>query len=147
MRKKIEEFIPIIHTDKNLYDLPKHFNKQLEKLKNSDYITLGKIYDFNSLKNSDSFIGNLTNFSLNSVYNMFVSYGNLTVLRAVEPGLRLRHAEEDCSKIAIPDDLFKPVLYQNCVEKRNFNAGTRSHLGSFILQLMNDTNVESSISH
>lgn len=141
VRKKIEELIPIIHTDKNLNDLPKHFNKLLDKLRSNDHISLVKIYDFNRLKDSNISIGNLTKLSLKSVYSMFVNYGNLTVLRAVEPGLRLRHVEEDCSKTAISDDLFKPALYQTCVEKRNFNAGTRSHLGSFILQFLNDANI------
>lgn len=142
VRKKIEGFIPIVHNDKDLNDLPQYFNKQLDKMrKNNDHFTLGKLYDFNSLKESNSFIGNLTLLSLDSLYSMFVTHSNLTVLRAVEPGLRLRHVEKDCSKVASIEDLLKPALYQNCVEKRNFNAGTRSHLGNFILEFLNDTNL------
>lgn len=143
VRKKIEEFIPVVHTDKDLSDLPQYFNKQLDKLKKSnDHMTLANFYDFNSLKQSNSYIGNLTKLSLNSLYSMFVNHGNLTILRAVEPGLRLRHVEKDCSKVASMDDLFKSALYQSCVEKRNFNAGTRSHLGNFILEFLNDSNLE-----
>lgn len=136
VRRKLEEFIPTVHTDRDLAELPQYFMKQMKKSKGS--INLDFVPD--SEKYNDHFVGNLTKLSLNSVYSMFVNHGNLTVLRAVEPGLRLRHSQKDCFKTASTDELLQSVLYQHCVEKRNYNSGTRSHLGHFILYYLNEAN-------
>lgn len=81
-------------------------------------------------------LANYTSFAVNGIYSMFVRATNLHVFRAVEPGLRLKHSERYCFplKPGDSDDLVKAAIYKNCIESRNFNLGTRSHLARLILE-------------
>ncbi|KAK6627535.1 hypothetical protein RUM44_010013 [Polyplax serrata] len=136
-RKKIEHVIPTVVDDKGLAQLPyllsKEFNKNRDQ--NLDFL-LGQNFAGSQVA-EDSFIKALVKISLHSVYGLFFNLENINILRAVEPGLRLRHVEVDCKKITHPDDLLKSKLFQQCIEKRNFNTGMRSQLGGFILDHMN----------
>lgn len=132
-RKKIEHVFPPILDDNDLINLPRFLSKQFNKNKDEsrDFL-LGQNYAHSKLPES-SFIKTLVKISLNSVYGLFFTLDNIHILRAVEPGLRIRHVDVDCKKITHPDDLLKTLLFQQCIEKRNFNTGTRSQLGEFIL--------------
>jgi hypothetical protein len=57
-----------------------------------------------------------------SLYGMFISSGNLHILRAVEPGLRLHYRERTCQNSNV-----------QCAEARAFNLGSKSQLAQLIL--------------
>lgn len=126
----------MILEDKDLAQLPdflaRQFNKNREQ--NFDFILDRNLAGSKLAENS--FVKTLVKISLNSLYQLFFNLENVNILRAVEPGLRLRHTDVDCKKIAHPDDLLKSLLYEQCIKKRNFNTGTTSHLGEFILNYM-----------
>lgn len=126
--------------DKDLSQLPNHLSKLFIKNRDEslDYV-LGQNFASSKLSD-DSFIKTIVKISLNSIYGLFFKMDNVHILRAVEPGLRLRYAIIDCKKISHPDDLLKPLLFRQCIEKRNFNTGTRSQLGEFILNYVKKNN-------
>ncbi|KAK7789799.1 hypothetical protein R5R35_012982 [Gryllus longicercus] len=100
-RKTVENIIPIIRSDHDISMLT------------------SKHTDSKSFQES---------CPLNSIYSMFVCYGKIHVLRAVEPGLRLRYQERDC-----PSTVDSSV-YQKCIEERAFNLGFRNQLARLILE-------------
>ncbi|XP_066997100.2 chondroitin sulfate synthase 2 isoform X2 [Anabrus simplex] len=65
---------------------------------------------------------------LHDLYSMFVCTGKLHVLRAVEPGLRLRFRECVC-----PPSSGSPYEYQQCIDSRANNLGFRNQLAHLIL--------------
>ncbi|PSN43934.1 Chondroitin sulfate synthase 2 [Blattella germanica] len=68
-----------------------------------------------------------------SLYGMFVQSANLHVLRAIEPGLRLRHRERNCEDTDT-----------QCIEARAFNLGSKSQLAQLILEYMSSQMITSS---
>lgn len=92
-------------------------------------------------------LANYTSFAVNGIYSMFVRASNVHVFRAVEPGLRLKHAERHCIPLKPVEnsDLVKAAIYKNCIESRNFNLGTRSHLARLILEYEAENNKNASV--
>jgi hypothetical protein len=60
-----------------------------------------------------------------SLYGMFTSSGNLHILRAVEPGLRLHYRERNCQD-----------SNRQCMDIRAFNLGSKSQLAQLILDYL-----------
>lgn len=105
-RKKIEKLVPLIHSDS----------------------------DIRLFKPMASGNENFTNLALNTVYAMFVRFGDVHVIRGVEPALHLNYQEIDCTPFQRISDNTIAVLYQNCITKRNANLGSRGQLSKLLLE-------------
>ncbi|XP_076291816.1 chondroitin polymerizing factor [Lasioglossum baleicum] len=62
-----------------------------------------------------------------SLYEMFVSFSNVHILRAVEPALKVKHKDIDCSSA------YNNNMYKLCDRSRNFHLGRRSQLARLVL--------------
>lgn len=78
---------------------------------------------------SDRDISSVLKFSrsipVTSLFEMFVSFSNLHILRAIEPALKIRYKNADCLDI-IDNNNF-------CTRSKNFHLGRRSQLARLIL--------------
>ena len=79
---------------------------------------------------SDRDISSLLKFSqsnipVTSLFEMFVSFSNLHILRAIEPALKVRYKNVDCVDI-IDNNNF-------CTRSKNYYLGRRSQLARLIL--------------
>ncbi|XP_046984721.1 chondroitin sulfate synthase 2 [Schistocerca americana] len=104
VRRQVEHIIPTVQNDRDINSLVTTRNR--------------------------TFVGSDFSYgcSINSLYSMFVCASNYHVLRAVEPGLRIRHRERNCSV------LYGLQLLQDCEQQRAFNLGHRSQLAHAILE-------------
>lgn len=79
---------------------------------------------------SDRDISSMLNLSQNipdtSLYEMFVSFSNLHILRAIEPALKVRYKNVDCFDTT--DD-----ISNFCTRSKNHHLGRRSQLARLIL--------------
>ncbi|XP_053983624.1 chondroitin sulfate glucuronyltransferase [Hylaeus volcanicus] len=62
-----------------------------------------------------------------SLYEMFVSFSNLHILRAVEPALKVKYKDIDCTSACNNN------MYKLCVRSRSFHLGRRSQLARLVL--------------
>ncbi|KOX74915.1 Chondroitin sulfate synthase 2 [Melipona quadrifasciata] len=95
-----------------------------------DYNTMRKTIETSiPIIHSDRDISSVLKFSqsipIASLFEMFVSFSNLHVLRAIEPALKVRHKNVDCVDI-IDNNNF-------CTQSKNFYLGRRSQLARLIL--------------
>ncbi len=83
------------------------------------------------------------NLALHTIYGMFVRYSDVHVIRGVEPALRLKYRETDCTPFENSTDATVASLRQNCLKKRNASLGSRSQLAKLLLdyQEMTKTNL------
>nr|XP_018911367.1 PREDICTED: chondroitin sulfate synthase 2 [Bemisia tabaci] len=112
-RQSIAKTIPLVRSDKNILDL---------------YQTSNQEYN----KKMESLIAD-------TIYSMFVSASNLHVLRAVEPGLRIRYEPIDCPSSDVTHDSNLKSLIKKCNHSRSFSFGMRSQLSKLILSFKNKT--------
>lgn len=112
-RKKIENLIPIIKTDSDI-----------------------RLFRSNLIDRD-----NFTSLALNTIYSLFVRFGDVHVIRAVEPALRLKYHDIDCRVYQTITDSAVSALYKSCLTKRNFNLGSRSQLSKLILEYQDDMRV------
>ncbi|XKL59141.1 hypothetical protein PGB90_000157 [Kerria lacca] len=105
-RKRIEKLIPLVKSDS----------------------------DIRLFKRRDSDGENFTHLVLNTIYGMFVKYGDVHVIRAVEPGVRLKYQEVDCTFFQSITDSTMAALRKNCLNERNTNLGSRSQLSKLLLE-------------
>lgn len=70
---------------------------------------------------------------------MFVRFGDIHVIRAVEPALRLKYREINCQAFQAITDSAVAALHKNCQTKRNINLGFRSQLSKLILEYQDNT--------
>lgn len=108
-RKQIERQIPLVRADSHIRDIASFFS---------------------DLPKNDE---NVTSLATHTVYSMFVRFGDVHVIRAVEPGLRLHYVQIDCDHHKSIVDSVTSSLYKQCIDKRNFNLGSRSQLAKLIL--------------
>lgn len=111
-RKAIENLLPMIRTDRDLSALT-----TVASLKPTDD------------KTSDL----LKSIVENTLYGLFVRASDVHMLRAVEPGLRLRHISLDCSSSGSASEISLHML-NACVKKRAHNLGSRSALARLLLE-------------
>ncbi|XP_076242924.1 chondroitin polymerizing factor [Calliopsis andreniformis] len=62
-----------------------------------------------------------------SLFEMFVSFSNIHVLRAVEPGLKVKYKNIDCN------GTYNNNIYKICIRSKNFHLGRRSQLARLVL--------------
>lgn len=105
-RKKIENLIPVIKSDSDIR------------------VLRSNLIDRN----------NFTGLALHTIYSMFVRFGDVHVIRGVEPALRLKYREIDCHLYEANTDTVVSAVHTNCQTKRNFNLGSRSQLSKLILE-------------
>lgn len=94
-----------------------------------DYNTMRKTIETSiPIIHSDRDISSVLKFSqsipITSLFEMFVSFSNLHVLRAIEPALKVRHKNVDCVDI---------IDNNNFCTQKNFHLGRRSQLARLIL--------------
>lgn len=82
---------------------------------------------------------NFTSLALHTIYGMFVRFGDVHVIRSVEPALRLKYREIDCHLFETSADTAVNAVYKNCRTRRNFNLGSRSQLSRLILEYQDST--------
>lgn len=75
----------------------------------------------------------LKSLAENTLYGLFVRASDLHILRAVEPGLRLRHVSADCTSGGSSADISLHLL-NSCVKARASNLGSRSALARLLLE-------------
>lgn len=69
----------------------------------------------------------------NTLYSLFVRASDLHMLRAVEPGLRLRHVSLECTTNGSASDISLHTLHA-CIKARANNLGSRSALARLLLE-------------
>lgn len=62
-----------------------------------------------------------------SLFEMFVSFSNIHVLRAVEPTLKVKYKSIDCNST------YSSNIYRMCRRSKNFHLGQRSQLAKLVL--------------
>ncbi|XP_043264218.1 chondroitin sulfate synthase 2 isoform X2 [Colletes gigas] len=67
------------------------------------------------------------NIPVTSLFEMFVSFSNLHVLRAVEPALKVKYKNINCTNACNGN------MYKRCIQSRNFYLGRRSQLARLVL--------------
>lgn len=112
-RKRTEDIVPLIRSDS----------------------------DIRLFRESEVDEGNFTNLALHNVHGMFVQYGNMHVIRGVEPGLRLKYKELDCSPYENKATKIVATLYEHCLKKRNWNLGSRSQLAKLLIEYQKSNKV------
>jgi len=75
----------------------------------------------------------LKSLAENTLYGLFVRASDVHLLRAVEPGLRLRHVSVDCMSSGSASEISLHML-NACVKKRANNLGSRSALARLLLE-------------
>ena len=104
-RKKIETLIPLVRSDAD-------------------------VRLFKSFPPKDE---NFTSLAVNTIYSMFVRFGDVHVIRGVEPALKLRYRETDCTPFLSIADKTIAALYKHCLTTRNSNLGSRGQLSRLLL--------------
>jgi len=62
-----------------------------------------------------------------SLFEMYVSFSDMHVFRAIEPTLKIKYKDVNC------DDVSNDNIYKNCLKLRNNHLGKRSQLARLIL--------------
>lgn len=75
----------------------------------------------------------LKSLAQNTLYGLFVRASDVHMLRAVEPGLRLRHVSLDCTSSGSASEISLHML-NACVKQRANNLGSRSALARLLLE-------------
>lgn len=114
-----------------------HFtNCSIEHINFNDYIHMfvivRKAAEFSiPIIHSDRDISSLLKLSqdipVTSLFEMFVSFSNLHVLRAVEPALKVKYKNINCTSA------YNNNIYKLCVRSRSFHLGRRSQLARLVL--------------
>lgn len=96
-----------------------------------DYNTMRRTVETSiPITHSDKDIPSLLKFSphtpITSLYEMFVSFSNVHVLRAVEPALKIKYKNISCSSTC-------SSIYSSCIKSKNYHLGHRSQLARLIL--------------
>lgn len=83
------------------------------------------------LARSDKDIATLLKLSkhspVTSLFEMYVSFSDMHVFRAIEPTLKIKYKDVNC------DDASNDSIYQNCLKLRHNHLGKRSQLARLIL--------------
>lgn len=111
-RKSIENYLPMMQSDKDLNVL---VSIASSKTTNTETLEL-----FKSLAE-------------NTLYSLFLRASDLHILRAVEPGLRLRHVPLDCTSSGSASEISLHML-EACIKARANNLGSRSALARLLLE-------------
>ena len=111
-RKTIEKKLPMIRADKDLNVLMSVSSSTLQDKETSEF---------------------LTSLAENTLYSLFVRASDLHVLRAVEPGLRLRHSSDSCSSDGSTSEISLRML-SACIKARANNLGSRGALARLLLE-------------
>ena len=114
-RKKMETLIPIVRSDA----------------------------DLRLFKSSSSKDENFTSLAVNTIYSMFVRFGDVHVIRGVEPALKLRYREVSCIPFLSIADKTIAALYKHCLTTRNTNLGSRGQLSRLLLDYQESNNINS----
>lgn len=87
------------------------------------------------LARSDKDIATLLKLSkhspVTSLFEMYVSFSDMHVFRAVEPTLKVKYKDINC------DDASNDSIYKSCLKLRNNHLGKRSQLARLILDYQN----------
>lgn len=83
------------------------------------------------LTRSDKDIATLLKLSkyspVTSLFEMYVSFSDMHVFRAIEPTLKIKYKNVNC------DDASNDSIYKSCLKLRNNHLGKRSQLARLIL--------------
>lgn len=86
------------------------------------------------LARSDKDIATLLKLSqhshVTSLLDMFVTFSDMHVFRAIEPTLKIRYKDISC-------DISNDNIYKSCLKLRNNHLGKRSQLARLILDYQN----------
>lgn len=97
-----------------------------------DYNAMRQTVEANiPLVRSDKDIATLLKLSkhspVTSLFEMYVSFSDMHVFRAIEPTLKIKYKDVNC------DDVSNDNIYKNCLKLRNNHLGKRSQLARLIL--------------
>lgn len=62
-----------------------------------------------------------------SLFEMYVSFSDMHIFRAIEPTLKIKYKDVNC------DDAANDSIHKNCLKLRNNHLGRRSQLARLIL--------------
>lgn len=65
-----------------------------------------------------------------SLFEMFVSFSNVHMLRAIEPALKVKYKNVNCSAATTT---YNDSIQKACVRSKNFYLGRRSQLARLVL--------------
>ncbi|XP_014474945.1 PREDICTED: chondroitin sulfate synthase 2 [Dinoponera quadriceps] len=141
----IEYHPDIIYTDEVAHDevdVNSNYGKYDEQNYNNiafyikDYNAMRQTVEANiPLTRSDKDIATLLKFSkhspVTSLFEMYVSFSDMHVFRAIEPTLKIKYKDVNC------EDDFNDSIYKSCLRLKNSHLGKRSQLARLILDYQN----------
>jgi len=66
-----------------------------------------------------------------SLFEMYVSFSDMHLFRAIEPTLRIKYKDVNCK------DAINGTIYNNCFKLKNSRLGKRSQLARLVLDYQN----------